>query len=211
MSVSCFTGVPGSGKSMDAARVLYRWLNGRSDCRVVANFLVDLSLVKHPERFIYVSNDDMNTKRLADIAEEYFSTHDFRESSLLLIVDECQVLYNSRRWAKDKDRQTWLTFTSQHRKLGYDVIFIAQSMMMIDAQMRMNVEYEVQHRKVSNVGIIGFLMGSLFLGRLFVKITTYVGMKERLGSEFFIGRKRYMDLYDSYATFDRSAATQSVN
>ena len=110
MSVSCFTGVPGSGKSMDAARVLYRWLNGRSDCRVVANFPVDLSLVKHPERFIHVPNDDMNTRRLAEIAEDYFSSHDFRESSLLLVVDECQVLYNSRRWAQDKDRQTWLTF-----------------------------------------------------------------------------------------------------
>ena len=81
---------------------------------------------------------------------------------------------------------SWLSFTSQHRKLGYNVVFIAQSLMMIDNQMRMNIEYEVSHRKVGNIGAVGFLISSLFLGRLFVTITSYVNMREKIGSEYWV-------------------------
>lgn len=211
MSVTCYTGVPGSGKSLDAARLIRQRLNGKKPRPVVANFQINTDAVEHPEWFFYVPNDELTTKWLLDFANEWFAEHEFREGSIVLVVDECQVLYNSRNWAKDRDRQTWLTFTSQHRKLGYDVIFIAQSMLMIDNQMRMNVEYEVQHRKVSSVGVVGFIMGALFLGKLFVRVKTYVGLKERIGSEFFIGRKADMELYDTYATFDRQTALQAGN
>ena len=179
-------------------------LNRRNPRPCIGNFPINGEMVKHPEMYTCVDNDELTTDWLERFAKSWWQDHDFREGGILLFVDECQILWNSRNWAKDRDRMTWLSFTSQHRKLGYNVVFIAQSMMMIDNQMRMNIEYEVHHRKISNIGIVGFLVGLLFLGRLFVSVTSYVSMKEKIGTEYWILRGKDVRLYDSYRTFSRN-------
>lgn len=73
---------------------------------------------------------------------------------------------------------------------------------MIDNQMRMLVEYEVKHRKLSGFGTWGMILGSLFLGRMFLWITTYYVNSEVLAREWYWARRADMRMYDSYKKFE---------
>lgn len=63
------------------------------------------------------------------------------------------------------------------------------------------IEYEWVHRKVSNFGIQGKLISAFCGGKLFVAVKVWYPMKEKVGSEFYMYRKRYADIYDTYALF----------
>lgn len=51
------------------------------------------------------------------------------------------------------------------------------------------MEYEWIHRKCSNFGVAGKLLGVLFGGKLFVAVKVWYPMKEKVGSEFFVYKK----------------------
>ena len=57
------------------------------------------------------------------------------------------------------------------------------------------------HRKVSNFGIQGKLISAFCGGKLFVAVKVWYPMKEKVGSEFYMYRKKYADIYDTYALF----------
>lgn len=97
----------------------------------------------------------------------------------------------------------WLEFFSQHRKMGYAVILVAQFDKMIDRQFRALIEYEYVHRKVSNFGVVGWIMSAFFGGRLHVRVQTYYPLGQKLGSSWFLARKSVFGMYDSYGTFER--------
>ena len=118
------------------------------------------------------------------------------------MLDECQLLFNAREWDA-KGRKEWLSFFTQHRKYGYDVILVAQFDRMIDRQIRSLIEYEQVHRKVSNFGVWGKLFSLFSLGKLFVAVKVWYPMKERVGAEFFKANKRYYSLYDTYKHFEK--------
>lgn len=200
-----YSGVPGSSKSLHAANDARFALNhGRP---VVGNFQISAGApVKSLDCFRYYPNSRLSPEVLVEFADEWWASHDFRESGITLILDEVQIVFNSRRWA-DSDRLAWLEFFSQHRKYGYKVILIAQSAKMIDSQFRMLIEEEVNHRRVSTMGFFGFLASLLFLGRLFMQVSYLYQSNERLGMSFFVGRRKDMAMYDSYARFDRVADT----
>ena len=42
----------------------------------------------------------------------------YQEGQGLLILDECQLVFNSRKWEKNMD---WITFFTQSRKLGWKI------------------------------------------------------------------------------------------
>ena len=75
---------------------------------------------------------------------------------------------------------------------------------MIDRQIRSLIEYEVIHRKVKNFGFWGGLLNLLAFGGLFIAVTNWYPLKERVGIDFFKARKKYFRLYDTYATFNKS-------
>lgn len=90
MSIYLYSGVPGSGKSLHIANNLRYWL-GRSHRPVVGNFeLAPDAPVKHPEDYHYYPNQKLEPQKLIDIAEDYWSSHDFKEDYLVLVIDECQ-------------------------------------------------------------------------------------------------------------------------
>ena len=95
----------------------------------------------------------------------------------------------------------WVKFYSQHRKLGYNVILVAQNDRMIDRQIRALIEYEIKHRKANNFGTIGMFIPVPF----FAAVNYWYGVRERIGVEFFTYKKKYSKLYDSYAIFDESS------
>lgn len=130
-----------------------------------------------------------------------------KEHQTIIVIDECQELFNARTWNR-KDRLLWCSFFRQHRKYGYDVYLISQDDSVIDRQIRNIIEYEVEHRCINNFKLTGKVLGLLCGGKLFIAITRWYmkGKKnEKIDSELFIGKKRYYEFYDSYATFSGSS------
>lgn len=208
-----YTGTPGSGKSLHAAHDIREALNKirGEDRPVIANFDVNTTSVKRPQAFHYYPNHELTPDLVTSFCDDFW-THTrrhFSEDYVLLILDECSILFNSRMWSdkgrkgKNDSRMDWLEFFSQHRKYGVKVILIAQSAKMIDNQFRMLTEYEINHRKVSNMGLFGALIGGLFANRLFMKVKYLFQCSERLGWNLSIARKKDMDMYDTYAKLRR--------
>jgi hypothetical protein len=204
--ITLYSGTPGSGKSLHLAELLYYRLKNRRGV-VVCNFEVDLGRVSKKGRFksefVCIENHRLSPKVLERISWEYRKKRRGRvkEGELLLVVDECQLIFNARDW-QSKGRMEWLAFFTQHRKAKYDIILVTQFDRMVDRQIRSLIEYEWIHRKVNNYGMIGKVLGLLSGGSLFVCTKMWYPMGERLGSEFFVGRGKFYKIYDTDKRFD---------
>lgn len=200
MTISLYSGTPGSGKSLHATERIYRRL--KRGLPVIANYNLDKGKIPHSELFTYLDNDELTPQALVDFARLWFSNHRFGEDKILVVIDECQLIFNSREW-QNRDRMAWIQLLSQHRKLGLCIILVAQFDKMIDRQFRALLEYEYVHRKVSNFGVVGWVMSLFFLGKAHVCIQRYYPLSQRLGAKWFIAHNRYFEMYDSYGAFDR--------
>lgn len=196
--ISLYSGTPGSGKSLHCARTITNW--SRLGYPVIGNFTVDLSKYKRAD-FTYCPNDKMTPEFLVNYSRQRFGSKQPKEGSILLVIDECQLLFNAREW-QQSGRAQWLSFFTQHRKLGYDIILIAQFDRMVDRQIRSLIEHEYIHRKMSNFGWQGKIMSLFFGGKTFIAVKMWYPLHEKLGSEIFHARKSLYSIYDSYATFD---------
>ena len=217
--ITLYSGTPGSGKSLHAAEVTYNWLV-YSKQNVIANFPVNRQLLsynrlerfkaKHIKaykptkrktgRFFYFSDDVMTVENLRKYAKKFHKPN--KEKQTLLIFDECSSddLFNNRSW-NNKNRNEWISFFRQHRKLGFEVIFITQSDKLIDRAMRSFVEYEIKHRKANNYKLLGKLLGIFSGGALFFAIEYWYGVKEKIGTTMFRYKKEVGHFYDTYKVF----------
>lgn len=194
-----YSGTPGSGKSLHTARVIYYSL--KRGFPVIANFEINTDKIRGKKAdFVMRDNDLLTPDFLIEYARNYWNGKTVKEGTLLLVIDECQLMFNAREW-NVKGRAEWLSFFTQHRKFGYDIILVAQFDRMIDRQIRALIEYEQIHRKVSNFGIKGKALSLCAGGHLFVSVKVWYPMKEKVGSEFFKAHKRYYSLYDTYGMF----------
>lgn len=194
--INLFTGTPGSGKSLDMARFIYSF--NRQKKPVICNFDVNVNLLKHPELFFKLDNFELTIEYLKNFAIDFFKNKPVKESSIVLVIDECQMLFNSRDWSKP-DRQDWNKFFQIHRHYGFDIYLVTQFDTMIDKQIRSLVEYNFVHRKVKNYGLKGYFLSALFLApSLFVSIKYWYPMKEKISSEFYRGSKKLYSLYDTF-------------
>lgn len=201
--IEMFTGTPGSGKSLNCARRIIEKLQRRKG--VIANYDINLTVFgkKKIGSFTYVDNSDLTPELLYTYAHENHkrnSNGNMIERQTLLIIDECQIIFNSRDWNM-KNRAEWCRFFTQHRKYGFDIILVCQNDRMIDRQIRSLVEYQVIHRNVKNFKLLGLIIGLICGGHLFVAITQWYGIKEKTDSQFFRMKKQYIRLYDSYRIF----------
>lgn len=198
--ISLYSGTPGSGKSLHVAQYISdRCRNKRC---TIANFDINEDCVKNADCFHYWDNSELTPERLVSFSDEFFETHKFKEGAILLIIDEAQLLFNAREW-NVKGRSDWLLFFTQHRKLGFDVILIAQFDRMIDKQIRSLFEYEVIHRKVSNFGWKGKMLSIWSGNRLFVAVKMWYPLKEKVGSERFYYTSKLGQMYDTRSMFDK--------
>lgn len=200
--ITLYSGTPGAGKSLHLASRLYNWMHFKN-APIIGNFYCDFKSIKKPKgQFLYLDNSELTPARLIKFSEEYSEKigRRVKEGEILLVIDEAQLLFNSREWVKT-DRAEWCSFFTKHRKLGYEVVLVAQFDRMLDRQIRSLIEYEWIHRKVSNFGIQGKLLSMFCGGRLFVAVKVWYPLKEKVGSEFFFYRKKYSDIYDTYALF----------
>ncbi len=199
-----YSGTPGSGKSLDCARTIYKWcLRGAP---ILCNFPVNADKIRiwrKKKDIRYIPNTELDPDRLVAAAREYFGDRPVKEDSLLLLIDEAQLLFNARDWGA-AGRARWNWFFTMHRHFGFFIILCAQFDRMLDRQVRCLLEYEYIHRKVSNIGWRGFLVSCLLLspGKLFVKVKVWYPMKEKVNSEFYRCRRKYYSIYDTFALLD---------
>lgn len=191
-----FSGTPGSGKSLQTAREIY--LKLRRGGNVIANFGVNVNKIsnngkKKIGKFTYVSNADLTVNYLINYSKKNHIAN--KENQTLVVIDEAQVLYNSRSF-NNKDRLEWITFFSQHRKLGYNIILVAQMDRMLDRQIRGLIETEYKFRKINN-----FKFGKLLPTSVFIAVEYWYGINEKVGSSMFTYSRKYGNLYDTFALF----------
>lgn len=194
-----FTGTPGSGKSFHTARLIYDTLRYKKR-PVIANFDINPETKGYEELFTYRPNAEMSPDFFYSFARDYWAGNPVREDSILLVIDEAQLVFNSRSWNQGQ-RMGWIEFFSQHRHFGYKVVLIAQFDRMIDRQIRSLVEIEVNHRRLDNYGWKGKLLSLPFRGKLIAAISYYYGLNEKVSQEWLIPKRKYFRLYDSYNRF----------
>lgn len=208
--ISLYSGTPGSGKSLHASRDIIRWCKRGKG--VITNFPCTMNQVKKAKSTpLYLDNSELTVKALTDYARKNHKVG--KEGQTLVVIDECQVKFNSRDFNK-KDRMDWVVFFTQHRKYGFDFILIAQYDRMIDRQIRCLIENEVKHRKLNNYGFGGGVLTLLTLGRSwFIAIEYwYGGNKLKLSEEVFAYRKVYGTIYDTFALFtDEGKQLQTIS
>ena len=200
--IELYSGTPGSGKSLHVAKIIRERLR-MYNCVIIGNFYVNQNTVKKRKgTYIYVDNSRLEPERLIKFAIRYarHKGRRLKEDELYLFIDEAQLLFNSRDWQLIKT-SGWVSFYSQHRKLGFYIGLIAQFDRMLDRQIRSLVENEIKHRKVSRAGLFGKLLGFLTGDNLFIYIKIWYPMKQKVYSEFFLGTRKVYDLYDSYGLF----------
>lgn len=201
--ITLYSGTPGSGKSLHAAENLLHCVNLHK-MLCITNYDIDRNKIKNNEFLIILDNKSITPKKLYEISNDYFKDRKRKESQIVLFIDEAQLLFNSRNFSQS-GRMEWLSFFSQHRKYGYDVILMAQFDRMLDRQIRSLIEYQCIHRKVSNFGLFGKIFSLFFLGNLFVCVKQWYPLKQVIGHEFFMARKKYYEIYDTFATFEQAA------
>lgn len=203
--IELYSGTPGSGKSLHVANKIYQWLH-RWKAPVIGNFSFN-AYACNPKgwgSYLEVNNSQLTPDFLIYFSEKYKELRGWQtvpEEHILVVIDEAQILYNAREWSKG-DRAPWISFFTQHRKLGYRVILIAQFDRMLDRQIRSVIEYEYIHRKVKNIGFGGTLFNIASGGGLHIAVKIYKPLNEKVESEWFKGNKFLYGLYDSYTRFD---------
>ena len=208
MTIYLYSGTPGSGKSLHATRDIRDYLKYKK-LNVIANYEVIVD-ERWQGSFNYVENSLLEPGRLCDFARDLFRKQPFREDSILLVIDEAQLIFNSRTWSEN-DRLSWIKFFSQHRKFGYKIIFIAQNSAMIDKQIRAVIEYEIEHRKLANFGRFGFIADVITFGPWFIAVKRYFSMSERLSSEWVHYSKKLCRMYNSYKSFEDGEYTLTAD
>lgn len=191
-----YSGTPGSGKSYHAVLDIYHRLTKKKGFkRVIANFGFSLNDGKtmKDSGFFYMDNSDITPSALIKFARQFHKIG--LEGQTLIVLDEAQILFNSRSWQSDNGlRMEWIKFFSQHRKLGFNIIMIAQFDRMIDRQIRCLVEYEVAHMKVNNYFRI-------IPVTVFLAVTRWYGQKMKLYHETMLYRKKIGNMYDTFMMF----------
>lgn len=195
--INLYTGTPGSGKSLHAVALVLRML--RHKRYVIANFAMSFTkkeLAKgYEERFFYMPNEEITIERLLEFAIDMHFFEKQRESQALVLIDEAGGRFNCRDF-KNSDRAEWIDFFSQHRKVGYDFVLVAQNDRMLDRQIRGYIESEIRHRKINNFGPFFLLPFPVF-----VAIEYWYTAKLRVGSQFFMFNKKVANHYDSMKMF----------
>lgn len=194
-----YTGTPGSGKSYHATSKIYYKLHYKKKKyvgRVISNYWLDID----DDRFLYLDNSEITVDKLIQFA---LKNHKVGiEGQTLLVIDEAQIIFNSRTWntgtgkgISANDRMQWIKFFSQHRKFGFDIILVCQNDRMLDRQIRVMTEYEVAHMKINNYFRILPLT-------FFLAVTRWYGQKMKLDHNTILFRKKIARLYDSYKFFE---------
>lgn len=194
MSVYFFSGKPGSGKSLHAAKMIDEWI--RQGKNVITNFPVNEDFwQKRREKgkkvgnVIYCTNEeflDLGIKGLVGFSKNFHKCTEegqMIEKQTLVILDECQTMFNSRSW-NVSGRSEWIILFSQHRKFGFEFLLISQDKSFVDKQIRVQFQFDYEHRNLKNFKTLGFILSMLFGGNFFVVVVKSMDVGKKDHSEF---------------------------
>lgn len=99
----------------------------------------------------------------------------YREGQGVLLLDECGLVFNSRKCMQGDKNLFWIEFFTQARKHGWLEILIAHKAEMIDSQIREMAEFESRFRNLQKVRI-PFLGLPLSPVPLFLMVNRYAGL-----------------------------------
>lgn len=203
--ITLYSGVPGSGKSLHVIRDIKFALKQNQE--VITNFPINTAGIKTNKHPIILKHSDLeNPRKLISILNRFLK-EDGRKKQTLIILDECQIYFDSRGW-NGKDRKEWNIFFSQHRKLNCNIILVTQSFESIDKRIRANVETVVYHRNLKRIGNIGFFLTLFGILKIFIGVEQYIGMPhEIIGRYIILGKKSLYNMYDTYALFGQIPLT----
>lgn len=195
--VTTYTGTPGSGKSLHCAdKILFYLKHGK---RVICNFPINEKMLKpkYRKNFLYLPDSELTPHYLFEYAKAFHKEK--KEDITIIFIDEAQRLFPIDRVYER--RKEWEQFFQLHRHYGFSIILVTQNLSYINKGIRIQTEYEVKHRKVGNYGIGGLILTLLHFP-LFVALTYWQGTRERLYSDFYLYKKKYGKLYDTFGNFD---------
>lgn len=166
MAVYFVTGKLGSGKTLSAVYKIKDYLmQGR---KVATNLNISLTGMfgYHAKNINLVRIPDKpNLMDLDAIGKGNLSYDESLNG--LLVLDECGTWFNSRSWA-DKSRQELINWFAHARKLGWDILFLVQSLHVVDKQSRlMFAEHVVYCRRTDRLRVpyIHWVLQLVSLGR----------------------------------------------
>lgn len=142
---------------------------------------------------------------LGELAQVRLSTKGFEknpEGRGLAIFDEAGEALDARAWNEDKARRRADNrFMRQHRKLGWDVVLIAQEEEQIDARTRGMAEYVVRLKNLKRARVLGVRLSPV---NLFIAIWAWHGMQggRPAKREWFRLSRRQAGLYDTHQLVD---------
>lgn len=203
--VSTYTGTPGSGKSLHCAeKILFHLKHGQ---RVICNFPINENIIKKKYRknFLYLPDSELTPHYLFEFAKAFHKEK--REDQTYLFIDEAQRLFPIDRVYSL--RKEWEQFFQLHRHWGFSIVLVTQNMSYINKGIRIQTEYEVKHRKINNYGIGGLILTLLHIP-LFVALTYWQGTREKIYSDFFLYKRKYGKLYDTFGNFDTAFADKAM-
>src|SRR5690554_2581391 len=101
--ISLYTGTPGSGKSLHAARDIVKRV--RSGRKLICNFPINTSVIKRAKSEpLYWDNSEMTPQKFVSYA---LKNHKIgKEGQTLIVIDEAQILFNCRDFG-NKNRNHW--------------------------------------------------------------------------------------------------------
>jgi hypothetical protein len=201
------SGPPGNGKSFYAIRTATKWLE---EGKVVAGN-VELS-EDWPRRvakrnWVFWLRPFRRRRFLREGMHRYHYTEDLEELAALrlhgsgearglMVLDEAHNWMNARSWSAE-DRKAIVRFFSQHRKLGWDVLLIAQHPEMIDKQVRNLVEYNVFLRNLKKAKWGGV---PIFPFNLFLAVWCWHSADRVIVKREVFPLSWRKNLYDTYVT-----------
>lgn len=167
MAVYLIAGRLGSGKTLSAVGRIRDAL--RAGKRVATNLNLDLAALGFGASRVSVVRlpDKPLGHELVALGHGNPDTLDEANNGLV-VLDELASWLNARSWG-DKSRQGVLDWLIHSRKLGWDVLLLAQSLNQVDKQIRDSVvEYHVICRRLDRlrVPLVGGLIRALSFGRL---------------------------------------------
>lgn len=196
MSITLFTGTPGSGKSFHCTEIVVNSL--KKGINIITNYPIDTSKIKDMKgEYIHLSEKYITVEYLKKHAKKYHVKG--KEKQTIVIIDEAQLLFNSRDW-NSPDRKEWCSFFTIHRHLGFDFILATQKDDFIDKQIRGLIEYNHIHRNLKKSKLNNIFP---FMPTIFVEIVVWYSNNMKISSRFFRYKNYIGEVYDSYIFFDK--------
>lgn len=211
MSIKLRSGTPSSGKSYTSIEDILTYLyKGKY---VISNFALNFTARDlkrgYDKRFFYVPNKELTVEYLIIFAIEHGMIEAMQEDQTLVVIDEAGGRFNVVQ-PKKSDIQEWADFFSQHAKLGFSFVLIAQKDRMINRAILPMIETEVKHRKVNNFKWFKYLPFTLFLD-----IEYWYINKTKMQAHYHFYLKSVANRYNRFKLFDgfklSEALLQKIN